>query len=71
MFETFIGQDILESTAVSVTGVLVLVGVITMAPILIDLLETFYNRYIARIVKVLSEPREEEENDETQKMRAY
>ena len=66
-----IGQDILEFTAVSVTGVLVLVGVITMAPILIDLLETFYNRYIARIVKVLSEPREEEENDETQKMRAY
>ena len=68
-----IGQQILEFTAVSVTGVLVLVGVITMAPILIDLLESFYNRYIARIIKVLSEPRkdEDEDDEEQNRIRAY
>ncbi|MBQ6551215.1 MAG: HAD-IC family P-type ATPase [Lachnospiraceae bacterium] len=67
-----IGQKILEFTDVTVTGVLILVGIITLAPILIDLLESFYSKYIARIVKVLSEPREEEDEDEGEKkVRAY
>ena len=66
-----IGREILEFTDVSVTGVLVLVGVITMAPIIIDLLESFYNKYIARVIKVLSEPQEEDKNEEPQQMRTY
>ena len=41
-----LGQKILDFTSISVTGVLILIGVITMAPIVIDLLTDAFDRLI-------------------------
>ncbi len=50
-----ITQRILELTSISLPGVLILIGTITVAPIFIDLFSDLYDRYLARRIQKMAE----------------
>jgi hypothetical protein len=50
-----LGQHILELSWVSLTGIMILIGIITLSPILIELLELFYDKKIGTFIQRFSE----------------
>ncbi|MBR0086687.1 MAG: HAD-IC family P-type ATPase [Lachnospiraceae bacterium] len=50
-----VGQHILELTAVSVAGIMILFGIITLSPIMIDLFETVYDKKLGPKIQEIAE----------------